>query len=82
MRISSVFCDIFAKSVVAGINVGGVCIIAFSSRLFYTKAIQAWRDNSAFGRVSLVRQYFQCVQGIACLSASMSCLNLVTRKSM
>ena len=61
---------------------GGVCIIAFSSRLFYTKAIQAWRDNSAFGRVSLVRQYFQCIQGIACLSASMSCLNLVTRKSM
>ncbi|KAL3147697.1 hypothetical protein ABBQ32_002442 [Trebouxia sp. C0010 RCD-2024] len=42
---------------------GGVCIMTFSSRLFYSKAIQGWRDNSAFGRVSLVKQYFQCVKG-------------------
>lgn len=42
---------------------GGVCIITFSSRLFYSKAIQGWRDNSAFGRMSLVKQYFQCVKG-------------------
>lgn len=43
---------------------GGVCIITFSSRLFYSKAIQGWRDNSAFGRISLVKQYFQCVKGV------------------
>lgn len=43
---------------------GGVCIMTFSSRLFYSKAIQGWRDNSAFGRVSLVKQYFQCVKGV------------------
>lgn len=61
---------------------GGVCIIAFSSRLFYTKAIQAWRDNSAFGRVSLVRQYFQCIQGIACLSGLMLHMDPVTSRSM
>ena len=42
---------------------GGICIISFSSRLFYQKAIQAWRDNSAFGRINLVKQYFSCVPG-------------------
>ena len=42
---------------------GGICIISFSSRLFYQKAIQAWRDNSAFGRIHLVQQYFSCVAG-------------------
>lgn len=53
---------IFAE-VLRVLKPGGVCIITFSSRLFYTKAIQAWRDNSAFARVSLVRQYFQCIEG-------------------
>ena len=43
---------------------GGVCIMMFSSRLFYSKAIQGWRDNSAYGRVSLVKQYFHCIKGI------------------
>lgn len=41
----------------------GVCIMTFSNRLFYSKAIQAWRNNSNFGRVSLIKQYFNCVQG-------------------
>lgn len=41
----------------------GVCIVTFSNRLFYSKAIQAWRNNTAFGRVSLIKQYFNCVQG-------------------
>lgn len=27
------------------------------------QAIQAWRDSSDFGRVQLVKQYFQCVEG-------------------
>ncbi|KAK9824399.1 hypothetical protein WJX72_010015 [[Myrmecia] bisecta] len=42
---------------------GGVCLVTFSNRLYYSKAIQAWRDNSGFGRASLVKQYFQCVEG-------------------
>ena len=50
---------------------GGVCLMAFSSRLFYEKAIQGWRDNSAYGRVSLVKQYFQCVKGSFCKMSSM-----------
>ena len=41
----------------------GVCIVTFSNRLFYEKAIRAWRNNSAFGRISLVKQYFACIQG-------------------
>ncbi|GIL54348.1 hypothetical protein Vafri_9917 [Volvox africanus] len=42
---------------------GGVCIVTFSNRMFYTKAIAAWRDASGFARCQLVRQYFQAVSG-------------------
>eukprot|EP00897_Mesotaenium_endlicherianum_P006849 jgi/Mesen1/6192/ME000032S05480 len=42
---------------------GGVCIVSFSNRMFYQKAIASWRDSSGYGRIQLVRQYFQCVQG-------------------
>ncbi|KAL3526362.1 hypothetical protein ACH5RR_011018 [Cinchona calisaya] len=42
---------------------GGVFIVSFSNRLFYEKAISAWRDGSSYGRVQLVVQYFQCVEG-------------------
>ncbi|MEN9205132.1 MAG: class I SAM-dependent methyltransferase [Thermostichales cyanobacterium BF4_bins_65] len=37
---------------------GGVAIVSFSNRMFYQKAIQAWRDNSELGRVALVQRYF------------------------
>ncbi|XP_024977953.1 uncharacterized protein LOC112515392 [Cynara cardunculus var. scolymus] len=42
---------------------GGVFIVSFSNRLFYEKAIGAWREGTGFGRVQLVVQYFQCVEG-------------------
>ncbi|KAJ4729339.1 S-adenosyl-L-methionine-dependent methyltransferase [Melia azedarach] len=42
---------------------GGVFIVSFSNRMFYEKAISAWREGSAYGRVQLVVQYFQCVEG-------------------
>lgn len=42
---------------------GGVCIVTFSNRLFYDKAIAAWRDNSGYGRSQLVASYFQAVSG-------------------
>eukprot|EP00238_Polyblepharides_amylifera_P007201 CAMPEP_0196580920 /NCGR_PEP_ID=MMETSP1081-20130531/31526_1 /TAXON_ID=36882 /ORGANISM="Pyramimonas amylifera, Strain CCMP720" /LENGTH=307 /DNA_ID=CAMNT_0041900957 /DNA_START=75 /DNA_END=998 /DNA_ORIENTATION=- len=42
---------------------GGVCIVAFSNRLFYEKAVSAWRDGSGYSRVQLVKQYFGCVRG-------------------
>jgi len=42
---------------------GGVAIISFSNRMFYQKAIQAWREASEAGRVTLVKRYFQAVPG-------------------
>lgn len=40
---------------------GGVAIVSFSNRMFYQKAIQAWRDGSESSRVELVQQYFRSV---------------------
>eukprot|EP01018_Ginkgo_biloba_P025165 Gb_16625 [translate_table: standard] len=42
---------------------GGLCIVSFSSRMFYEKAISAWREGTAYSRIQLVIQYFQCVTG-------------------
>jgi len=42
---------------------GGVFIVSFSNRMFYEKAIGAWREGSGYSRVQLVVQYFQCVEG-------------------
>ncbi|KAF7801589.1 methyltransferase type 11 [Senna tora] len=42
---------------------GGVFIVSFSNRMFYEKAISAWREGSGYSRVNLVVQYFQCVEG-------------------
>ncbi|KOR36065.1 MULTISPECIES: class I SAM-dependent methyltransferase [Planktothricoides] len=42
---------------------GGVAIVSFSNRMFYHKAIQAWRDGSEANRVELVKGYFNSVQG-------------------
>ncbi len=38
---------------------GGQLIVAFSNRMFPTKAIQLWRDLSEMDRVALVQQYFR-----------------------
>ncbi|KAF5790748.1 putative methyltransferase type 11, S-adenosyl-L-methionine-dependent methyltransferase [Helianthus annuus] len=42
---------------------GGVFIVSFSNRMFYEKAVGAWREGTGYGRVQLVVQYFQCVDG-------------------
>ena len=42
---------------------GGACIITFSNRLYYEKAIAAWRDGSGYSRQQLVASYFQSVEG-------------------
>ncbi|XP_051141466.1 uncharacterized protein LOC127258600 [Andrographis paniculata] len=44
---------------------GGVFIVSFSNRMFYEKAIAAWRDRTGYGRVQLVVEYFQCVEGFS-----------------
>jgi SAM-dependent methyltransferase len=41
----------------------GLVVVSFSNRMFYQKAIAAWRDNSDLGRVSLVKSYFKSVAG-------------------
>jgi SAM-dependent methyltransferase len=42
---------------------GGIAIFSFSNRMFFQKAIQAWRESSEASRVELVRQYFMAVPG-------------------
>ncbi len=40
---------------------GGLAIISFSNRMFFQKAIQAWRDGDEPSRVQLVVDYFNGV---------------------
>ncbi|KAF5201004.1 S-adenosyl-l-methionine-dependent methyltransferases superfamily protein [Thalictrum thalictroides] len=42
---------------------GGVFIVSFSNRLFYEKAIGAWREGTGYSRAQLVVEYFQSVEG-------------------
>jgi SAM-dependent methyltransferase len=45
---------------------GGCAIFTFSNRMFYDKAITAWRDcGSGYGRCQLVKQYFGAVAGFS-----------------
>jgi SAM-dependent methyltransferase len=44
---------------------GGIAIVSFSNRMFYQKAIAAWRDNTEEGRVELVQQYFESTPGFS-----------------
>jgi SAM-dependent methyltransferase len=44
---------------------GGVAIFSFSNRMFYQKAIAAWRDGSEGDRVRLVQSYFASVPGFS-----------------
>ncbi|HTL90131.1 MAG TPA: class I SAM-dependent methyltransferase [Leptolyngbya sp.] len=44
---------------------GGIAIISFSNRMFYQKAIAAWREGSESDRVELVKNYFQAVPGFS-----------------
>ncbi len=42
---------------------GGIAIVSFSNRMFYEKAIAAWREGSESQRVELVRAYFAAIPG-------------------
>ncbi|KYC39600.1 methyltransferase type 11 [Scytonema hofmannii PCC 7110] len=44
---------------------GGLAIISFSNRMFFQKAIQAWREGSEASRVALVKSYFSSVPGFS-----------------
>lgn len=42
---------------------GGIAIVSFSNRMFFQKAIAAWRDGSEASRVELVKRYFRSTPG-------------------
>jgi SAM-dependent methyltransferase len=42
---------------------GGIAIVSFSNRMFWQKAIQAWRDSSDAQHLELVKRYFQATPG-------------------
>ncbi|MGB7442394.1 MAG: class I SAM-dependent methyltransferase, partial [Coleofasciculaceae cyanobacterium] len=44
---------------------GGIAIISFSNRMFFQKAIAAWRDGNEASRVELVKGYFNSVPGFS-----------------
>ncbi|MGB2924059.1 MAG: class I SAM-dependent methyltransferase [Limnothrix sp.] len=41
----------------------GFCIVSFSNRMFYQKAIAAWRDSSDADHLRLVKSYFAKTSG-------------------
>ncbi len=41
----------------------GKVIVSFSNRMFYQKAIAAWRDGVDLSRINLVKSYFQSIPG-------------------
>jgi SAM-dependent methyltransferase len=43
----------------------GIAIFSFSNRMFYHKAIAAWRDAGELDRVELVKGYFNAVPGFS-----------------
>lgn len=44
---------------------GGIAIFSFSNRMFYQKAIAAWREGSERDRIELVKGYFKSVPGFS-----------------
>lgn len=44
---------------------GGIAIVSFSNRMFYQKAIAAWRDGTDNSHIELVKQYFRSVPGFS-----------------
>ena len=43
----------------------GIAIVSFSNRMFYNKAIAAWREETEIGRVELVESYFRSISGFS-----------------
>lgn len=63
-RPEAVFAEIYRI-----LKVGGIVIVSFSNRMFYEKAIQAWREASEPQRVQLVQAYFAAIPGFGEIEA-------------
>ncbi|MEM9152521.1 MAG: class I SAM-dependent methyltransferase [Cyanobacteria bacterium P01_F01_bin.3] len=48
---------------------GGIAIVSFSNRMFYQKAIQAWREGSDASHLQLVKRYFKAIPGFTDITA-------------
>jgi SAM-dependent methyltransferase len=59
-RPEEVFAEIYRV-----LKPGGMCIMAFSNRMFPNKAIAAWRDSSDREHCLLVQSYFQAIDGFS-----------------
>ena len=44
---------------------GGIVIVSFSNRMFYQKAISAWRDGTDAVRIQFVKNYFRSISGFS-----------------